>query len=697
MHGHISASAGQPPSLLDDVPETPMPRRISKYHEHAPQPEQSCCSGLRIPRALNVCASSPDGMISTLVTTCMTINWVVGAGALGLPYVMQEAGVGVASVLLIATTTLLFVTATMLADAFARADAIERFEMLAAAANVPIARRRTALACCWDTAKPEPAAVPGPAPGPAESGEAQPLTESGRAAAGSRASSIGGLSLSPMGPASPEHYGSVAHSPPGLGAADETASEAGESTTSAALSADAIARHVEWLRRPEFLISHRKIELVELVQRTSGTTAARVYLFLVSAYLYGAMWSYAAVFGESFVNRFPFPLDDDPAEARRLSYFVYEGVFGLVAVSMSLLGIREQVSFQLVMTGVRVVVFGSMVITAIIALASADAPDPTGGFDLAGFSGFDPATATVEQVLFGAGRVITLASVGLVVPVVVYAQLFHTGTAVLVEPLRDKRAVGTVFGATYLVTTSVYLVIGATCAVLFGSSAAPSIQVNWVNYGDLWASPFAQVIGYIVVLFPGIDTLSVTPLNVVALASNIMGAVYGDRAPKAERNVWLVRGFRLLAALPPVIGACIVHDLSTILDVAGMVGLFIALVLPPTVWILTLKETNRFFHPTSDGPALSQVVADKLEHGESAAEGTAEAREPHSTSELLLDSDLVLPPNDVRVSPYTLRIFARQGCAWCLSMSGLAITLVVVLSLLGAFGAEGQGSGEAMD
>lgn len=629
-------------------------------------------------------------MISTIVATCMTINWVVGAGALGLPYVMQQAGVVVASTLLVMTTSLLFVTATMLADAFARADGLERLEMLAAEVDVPVSRRTTALACCWRDAAADPPAVPGSRVAAVET---SPLRTEGRP--GSRAASVSGISLAAMdvdgdgdeGELSSGGYGTAAEgsadSPPGTAlVATVPASPHGREL----LTPEAARRHAAWLRAPTFLMSRRKIELVELVQRLAGTTAARVYLVLVCAYLYGAMWSYAAVFGQSFVNRFPFSLDDDPEEAKRLSYFAYLAIFGAIAVGLAMFDVREQVNFQLGMTGVRAVVFGSMVITSILGLMSAESNDPRGGFTMSGFEGFDPADLNFTQLAFGALKSLSAASVGIVVPVVVYAQLFHTGTAVLIEPLRDKRTVGVVFGSTYVVTTSVYLVLGVTSAVLFGSSTPSAVQVNWVQYGDAWGNPFAQAVGYIVVLFPGIDTLSVMPLSIVALSSNMMAAVYGDRAPKAERNYWLVRLFRLAAGVPPVIGACISHDLSSILDVAGMVGLFIAFVLPPAAWLLTLRESERFFGPRSDGGSLSRDIAKRLDREAGDASPVEDEAEP-------------LVESSKAVTPYTWRVCARSGCAWCLAIAGGVITLLVVLALSGALGgsAEAEAGSEAMD
>jgi len=102
--------------------------------------------------------------------------------------------------------------------------------------------------------------------------------------------------------------------------------------------------------------------------------------------------------------------------------------------------------------------------------------------------------------------------------------------------------------------------------------------------------------GYLVVFFPAFDVSSVFPINAVALSSNLMSAVFGERSTKVERDDRsTVIVFRLLASVPPVIGACLSHNLAQILDYSGVVGLLIATVIPPLLWEATLRRSSRVF------------------------------------------------------------------------------------------------------
>jgi hypothetical protein len=190
--------------------------------------------------------------------------------------------------------------------------------------------------------------------------------------------------------------------------------------------------------------------------------------------------------------------------------------------------------------------------------------------------------------------------------------------------------------------------------------------------------------------------------------------VYGERAPKAERNVWIVRGFRLLAGVPPVIAACINHDLGTILDAAGLVGLFICIILPPMAWILTKREFERLWctAPGEHAPTPALLIAQRLE-------AKAEALSIDAASAVLEGGSLAADVDDVlddeaalgsgetlqqrglwatqpaAISPYAPTCCAREGCAWGLSLLGCCITLLVVLSMVGVFGATDENEADA--
>lgn len=169
-----------------------------------------------------------------------------------------------------------------------------------------------------------------------------------------------------------------------------------------------------------------------------------------------------------------------------------------------------------------------------------------------------------------------------------------------------------VFTASFTVTASFYIAIGLAISIYMGGSVMEQCNLNWDGYmganagiasgnataaaaaaastarsllsamnknnvGQPWG---AQAVVYTVLLFPGIDVLSAYPLCAITLGSNLMSAFYGRDVAHYEKHRRYRLPFRVLASLPPVIGACFVKSLGTILDCAGLIGFGIIFFFP---------------------------------------------------------------------------------------------------------------------
>ena len=116
--------------------------------------------------------------------------------------------------------------------------------------------------------------------------------------------------------------------------------------------------------------------------------------------------------------------------------------------------------------------------------------------------------------------------------------------------MRNKERTLSVFSLTLLITTVVYSILSGFLAFYFGDHLDPEgCNQNWVHYsgssfkvcGNAAFSPCyvcphvpgssteQDGLSYLVVLFPAFDVVSVAPLNIMTLASNVMSAVYGER------------------------------------------------------------------------------------------------------------------------------------------------------------------------
>ena len=90
---------------------------------------------------------------------------------------------------------------------------------------------------------------------------------------------------------------------------------------------------------PRFVLSHRKFEVVELVEMFLGRIMKVVYLIAVSLYLYGTVWSYTAVFANAFASHVSLGF----IESHNGTYLFFVAIFAVVALGLACLDIKEQV------------------------------------------------------------------------------------------------------------------------------------------------------------------------------------------------------------------------------------------------------------------------------------------------------------------------------------------------------------------
>jgi hypothetical protein len=170
------------------------------------------------------------------------------------------------------------------------------------------------------------------------------------------------------------------------------------------------------------------------------------------------------------------------------------------------------------MTIYRFVAFSVMLITVIVALFY---PNPYGNAPaLVDFTGF--------AQIFTAGAV---------------ALNFHYNLPDIIKPVRDKKSLLKVTGASQLTAFSLYVVIGCLCAAYFRHSTHPLVTLNWQSYTGIhggWgveaADPtsgsgvrvwWAYLIQMVVMLFPVFDMLSVYSLVAITLGNNVHQTIPG--------------------------------------------------------------------------------------------------------------------------------------------------------------------------
>jgi hypothetical protein len=176
----------------------------------------------------------------------------------------------------------------------------------------------------------------------------------------------------------------------------------------------------------------------------------------------------------------------------------------------------------------------------------------------------------------------------LLLPVATYANIFHHSVPALAEPLANKDDVIPVLSTTLVVCFVFYVLIGAVVSCYFVDHIRTASNLNWSTYvgylgpSNSFQTPlWARFISSFVLLFPALDVASAYPLNAITLGNGLMSFYYTDSTQVDSRWFPVVKTmFRLLAAIPPIIGAACVTDLGVITDYTGVTGFAIAFIFP---------------------------------------------------------------------------------------------------------------------
>mmetsp|Transcript_20916 Transcript_20916/g.37782 ORF Transcript_20916/g.37782 Transcript_20916/m.37782 type:complete len:544 (-) Transcript_20916:182-1813(-) len=341
----------------------------------------------------------------------------------------------------------------------------------------------------------------------------------------------------------------------------------------------------------KLLIGERKFDLTELCQLFFGRWGLQVYGIAVVLDIYGFLWAYSSVFAAAMANTFPLmgPGVD--------CYPIYIVIFAIFVVPMSFLELSEQAMIQVFLSGCRIAMMLLMVLTPIAATAFGSSDNIEDSIHSIPHFG--------EQMEPVGAAWVNFSNIHEMVPVIVFAVLFHQAIPGLADEMKDKSQVGTIFGYTIVLCAVCYSLIGIVVGWYFGSETYESSNLNWEAYhagtGQLvegengekvWINVvwWARAISIFVQGFPAIDVISAFPLYAYVLGNSLMGIVYADNIEEVQRDRRITTFFRAAAAVPPIVGALFVRNLGVITDYSGLTGLAIAFFFPPLLYIYSEKK-----------------------------------------------------------------------------------------------------------
>jgi len=332
-----------------------------------------------------------------------------------------------------------------------------------------------------------------------------------------------------------------------------------------------------------------KFEVNQLCYIFLGYKGKLFYEACMFCYLLGTLWLYSAVAATSLTAYVPVvgldvgeTCDSEEnhfPENCQYAYYIWMAIVACFVVPTSCMDLTDQVILQVAMCLFRFLAMGLICVTTIVAMArnpiepSVTGPPYFAYTELFNFSGF-----------------------GLILTTSIFAQLIHYGVPGIVQPVRDKSKLVWIFSIGCTITMLMYLALGILCSMYFGHDTKQLITLNWTGYnGDFHSSSegvhkewWAYIISYTVILFPVATTTTGFPLIAITLGNNIYAGL-PSKWTKNQTSRPIKILCRLIAAIPPIIGATFLREVSLLIELTGLCGFFIGYVLPGLVQYMAVR------------------------------------------------------------------------------------------------------------
>lgn len=362
-----------------------------------------------------------------------------------------------------------------------------------------------------------------------------------------------------------------------------------------------------------------------------------------SCWMVGTLWSFTAVFSSSMASNIPVvflsgknaetcDINEDECFPQYISFLV---IFAMLVIPLSLMDMEEQLFLQVALAVGRVVVMLTMVVTVFVGF----------GCDEVAFEDVGSERSVYKTLVRWKG-------VPVLLPIAITTAIFHHTIPGIADSTEDKTRLSSVFRYAFFIVGFCYAGIGIILSMYFGSDVDSQANIHWSSYygctneGESRPS-IAKAIGDFVLIFPPLDVVSVFPLGAIALGNSLLSMRFPQSSLRSRSDTveepgqevdidslvhiaqykhWK-RCTRLIACGPPIIGAIFEHDLGTILQVNGTIGIAIAMTIPALLWQFS---TSRIAYENQES---------KLENGDSATTVSEEPTgTPREVSMQLLDS-----------------------------------------------------------
>jgi hypothetical protein len=475
----------------------------------------------------------------------------------------------------------------------------------------------------------------------------------------------------------------------------------------------------------DYLVSaERKLEVADLCHFFYGGRARGLFACVLSPYLFGGMVAHGVVFANSFAANVPVFFSNGgktctvavtgnahDGAACLGPFLLYLVVFALLGLPLACCELKEQRNVQMTMFGARVVVvllLSCSVLAGFACDGTVFVPEER-----------DASSPVATAPLFG------LAGLPRILPVSVYAFIFHHSTPVISQVVADKRLIPRAFGMALAITGCFYALLGVTVAAWFGGDVNAQCNLNWKSYvgcvppkADGRAATMddqgwgARLLAFVILVFPALDVLSAFPLSAITLGNNLRSAI-NPRLLQSELSAGVVKpppgaarraarlllllvpesrrartraaAFRLLAAAPPLFVSALATwlglNLGQIFRVVGALGIVIALVVPALLRIQSYARHEAVLR------AVQEAVTEAQAGGTLGAAEAEEAGAAIVAAAMAAPLPLLVALRAPRVAtleatPYTgfaIRVLGRRAAHGVLGLAA-ALTLFLLLT-----------------
>jgi amino acid permease len=372
------------------------------------------------------------------------------------------------------------------------------------------------------------------------------------------------------------------------------------------------------------------IEVASLVKGAIGFRASVAYIVALSGLTSTGLWAYANVAANSFVDQVHYwPCDashENYLGDCGWQYLVNCALFGVVVVPLSFLDMADQGGLQTVFTILRFLTLGAMVLGAVLGIFFFSLHDAVPG-------GYGPAHRHHKNSSLLTGGVANISGsnsagppyisetvswapkwsgFGIVVSTMTFSMLFQHSVPGLMATIRpsERKRTKCIFSGALFTSAALYAVLGVSMCMYFGDRLFASSNLNFVGF--TWGlgsvtdplthathpTIFASIVSYVIVLFPVLSSVSVYPLIAITLSNNLHVATSSCTGwAKDDRRAKLI--WRFVAAVPPILLCALIRDLSTIIQFSGLFAVPIAYVFPALLQYYSRQGAREFGVPST--------------------------------------------------------------------------------------------------